>query len=179
MTQIGKNYADALYSLMKEDGVSEAGLNQLKQVRDLFRENPDYLRLLGAPNVPLAERLGLLDEALAGQVHPYVLNLLKLLCERGHIQEFRSCFVRYRADYMKDNGILEATAVTAVPLRAEQAERISQKLRALTGQRVDVFNRVDPSVLGGIRLEFDGRELDGTVRRRLDGIEKTLSETVL
>ena len=42
-----------------------------------------------------------------------------------------------------------------------------------------MYNRVDPSVLGGVRLEFAGRELDGTLRQRLSGIEKTLSETVL
>ena len=179
MTQIAKNFGDALYELAKNEGLSDRLLEELKGVRDVFRENPDYIRLLSASNIPLPERLQNLDDALGGRVHSYLLSFLKLLTERGHIAELRSCYVRFRARWAADNGVLEATAVTAVPLRAAQLDRIGKKLGELTGERVDMYNRVDPSVLGGIRLEFAGRELDGTLRQRLDGIEKTLSETVL
>ena len=73
----------------------------------------------------------------------------------------------------------EATAVTAAPLRPELRKKLTLRLADLTGKRVDLQNRVDPSVLGGLRLEYEGKSLDGTVRQRLDGISKTLSETVL
>lgn len=179
MTQIAKNYADALYELAWDEGLSDELLPQLKGVRDIFHANPDYLRLLSAPNIPKPERLEKLDEAFAASVHPYLLSFLKLLCEQGNLDELRSCYVRYRARWAKDHGILEATAVSAVPLGVAQVERISKKLEEITGERVNLFNRVDPSVLGGIRLEFNGRQLDGTLRQRLAGIEKTLSETVL
>lgn len=179
MTQIAKNYGDALYELAKDEGLTDRLLRELKGVRDVFHVNPDYIRLLSAPNIPKPERLEQLDEAFSASVHPYLLNFLKLLCEQGHIGELRSCYVRFRARWAQDHGVVEATAVTAFPLRAEQVERISKKLGAITGERVDVFNRVEPAVLGGIRLEFNGRQLDGTLRQRLKGIEKTLSETVL
>ena len=179
MTQTAKNFGDALYELAKDEGLSDRLLEELKGVRDVFRANPDYTRLLSASNIPLPERLGNLDEAFRGRVHSYLLSFLKLLTERGHIDELRGCYVRFRARWAADNGVLEATAVTAVPLRTAQLDRIGKKLSQLTGERVEMYNRVDPSVLGGVRLEFAGRELDGTLRQRLSGIEKTLSETVL
>ena len=179
MTQIAKNYGDALYELACEEGLCEELLPQLKGVRDLFSQNPDYLRLLSAANLPMTERLRNLDEALSGSVHPYLLNFLKLLCERGHIGELRNCCSRFRARYNEDHGILLATAVTAVPLHVAVLDKLAKKLGELTERRVEMDNRVDPSVLGGIRLEYAGRELDGTLRQRLEGIEKTLSDTVL
>ncbi len=179
MTQTAKNYADALYDLAWDEQLSEELLPQLRGVRDLLRQNPDYLKLLSAANLPVEERLGVLDEALRGRVHAYVLNFLKILLERGHLDQFRDCFVRYRARYAQDHGILQATAVTAAPLSAAMLDKLSKRLSQLTGQRIELDNRADPSVLGGVRLEFSGRMLDGTLRNRLDGIEKTLSETVL
>lgn len=179
MTQTAKNYADALYDLAWDEQLSEELLPQLRGIRDLLRENPDYVRLLSAANLPLEERLGVLDEALKGRVHPYVLNFMKILLERGHLGSFRDCFTRYRARYAQDHGILEATAVTARPLSLPMLDKLSKRLSELTGQKIELDNRVDPSVLGGVRLEYSGRQLDGTLRQRLAGIEKTLSETVL
>ena len=179
MTQTAKNYADALFELARDESACEEILSQLKGVRDIFHREPDYVRLLSAANLSMAQRLGALDEAFSGRVHPYVLNFLKLLCERGHIRELPNCFHRFRVRYNTDHNSREATAVTAVPLSVANVDRIVKKLQALTGKRVSLQNRVDPAVLGGVRLEFEGKELDGTLKSRLDGIEKTLSETVL
>ena len=57
--------------------------------------------------------------------------------------------------------------------------RLQDRLCRLTGKQVDLQNRVDPTVLGGIRLQYEEHELDGTVRQRLRAVEKTLSETVI
>ena len=179
MTQTAQNYADALYELAADEGLVEKLYAQLGEVQSIFQANPDYVRLLSAPNLPKAERLAALDRAFGAQAHPYLLSFLKLLCERGHIRELDNCALRFHRRRNADLGILDATAVTAVPLRPALLEKLRQRLSALTGKQVHLRNRVDPAVLGGVRLEYDGNALDGTVRSRLSGIEKTLSETVL
>ena len=179
MTQTAKNYADALYDLARDEGLAEEILPQITGAADLLGENEAYIRLLSAPNIPKPERLEALDQAFSGRVHSYVLSFLKLLCERGHIRQLRACAQRYRGRFNEDRGVLEAVAVTAVPLRPDLQEKLARRLSELTGKQVDLRTRTDPSVLGGIRLEYEGIELDGTLRQRLDGIKKTLSETVL
>ncbi len=104
---------------------------------------------------------------------------MKLLCERGHIREVKGCLDRYRSRFNADQGILEAVAVTAVPLTPQLREKLLDKLRSITGKQVDLQLRLDPSVLGGIRLELEGKQFDGTVRQRLDSLRKTLSDTVI
>ena len=179
MNQIAKNYADALYELAQDEWVDPQISEQLWQVRELLEANPAYVGLLSSPNLSAEERLAALDEAFGGRVHPYLLNFLKLLCERGHIRELKDCAVRYRRRRNADLGILDAVAITAIPLGDELRERLRHRLQTVTGKQVDLQYRVDPQILGGIRLEYDGKALDGTVRTRLAGIEKTLSETVI
>ena len=179
MNRAAKNYAEALFSVANEDGVDGEILEQFAQIRKLFDGNPDYVKLIYAPNIPKAERTALLDEAFSGRVHPFLLSFLKLLCENGYIYEYGDCETCYRGEYNKAHGIIAGVAVSAVPLRPEQMEKLRARLCRLSGKHVDLTNRVDPSVLGGIRLEYEGIELDGSLRQRLDSIGKTLSDTLL
>ena len=76
-------YGGSLYDLAAEEGLEARILGELDEAVALFKANPDYLHLLSTPSIPKRERCGLLDEALRDQVHLYVLNFLKILCEKG------------------------------------------------------------------------------------------------
>lgn len=179
MTQIGTVYGQALYDLAKSEALSSGILEQLAALNEAFSQEPDFLRLLAAPNVSKEERCGILDESFREAVHPYVLNFLKILSEKGYSRHFPDCVSAYRDLYNLDNGILPVKAVTAVPLSDAQSQKLSKKLSAITGKTVVLQNRVDPGILGGVRLDYDGRRLDDSVAHRLDAIRSTLSNTVL
>ena len=137
------------------------------------------MQLLCAPSISKQERCQILDSSLRSKVHPYVLNFLKILTEKGYIRQFIGCCDAFSKQYNRDNGILEMTAVTAAPLSDELYRKLESKLSALTGKTIDLTCRVDPGILGGVRLDWDGKQLDGTVRRRLDDIRDILRNTVL
>jgi len=179
MTSVGTVYAQALYSLAKDEGYSEVILKELAVLKESFGAEPDFLRLLAAPNLSKEERCGIVDASFRGKVHPYVLNFMKILTEKGYMRHFADCCKAYRLSYNQDHGILEVTAVTAVPLTKEQNSRLVAKLTKVTGKTIDLVNRVDPSCLGGVRLDYDGKRLDDTVSHRLESIGALLKNTVL
>ena len=165
--------------LAAEEGLETRILGELEEVNALFKANPDYLHLLSIPSIPKKERCGLLDEALRGQVHLYVLNFLKILGEKGTLRELGGCTRAYRIRYNEAHGILEATATSAIALTKEQTAALHQKLEALTGKTIDLQTKVDPAVLGGIRLDIDGTELDGTVQNRLAALRRNIAAVTL
>ncbi len=179
MTRTAKTYGGALYDLAQEEHLEDAILADLAGVRAVLDENPDYLRLLCTPSVPKEERRGLLDEAWRGNVHPYVLNFMKLLCDNGTLRELSGCAQEYRRRYNAAHDILEVRAVTAVALRPELLERLRAKLEAQTGKRIELSSRVDERLLGGVLLELPDRQLDGTVAYHLEEIQRILRNTVI
>ena len=135
MTDLAKRYGDSLYDLAAEEHLEKQLLDELDcAVKCIFAE-PGYVKLLSTPSVPKAERTALLDEALGGQMHPYTVNFAKLLCEAGAIRELPACAREYRIRYNKANGILEVSAVTAVPLSDAAREKLVEKLSARTGRQ--------------------------------------------
>ena len=179
MTQIGMNYACALYDLASEENKTKEILQQLQTLDASFAAEPDFLRLLSAPNVPKQERCDVVEKSFRGKVDPYLLNFLKILTELGYARYFSECCKAFEDRYNAQNGILPVCAVTAVPLNPEQSARLAEKLQKITGKTVKVQNRVDPTCLGGVRLTYDGKQVDGTVQSRLDAIGNLLKNTVL
>ena len=121
----------------------------------------------------------MLDESFRGRVHLYVLNLLKLLTENGDILTFHDCVKQFRAYYNEANGILCVLAVSAVALTQEQAQKLQQKLETVTGKKIRLETKIDPACLGGLRLDYDGKRIDGTVKNRLEAMALQLNQATL
>lgn len=179
MTQIAVNYAHALYDLALQEQLTKQILQQLRSLDAGIAAEPAFLRLLTAPNVSKEERCDIIHRSFRDQVHPYVLNFLKLLTEKGYARHFPDCCKAYEELYNKDNGILPVTVVTPKALTEAQSRRLMEKLWKLTGKQILLKYRLDPECLGGIRLLYDGKQVDGTVRSRLETVGKLLKNTVL
>lgn len=179
MIGAGSVYGEALYDLAKAESLAQSILDELSALSDSFQQEPEFLRLLASPTLSKQERCQILDASFRDKVHPYVLNFLKILTEKGYARHFSDCVSAYREHYNQDNGILPVTAVTAVSLSPDQTDRLTKKLASLTGKTIKLTNRVDPGVLGGIRLDYSGKRLDDTVSHRLQSIRDLLKNTVL
>lgn len=142
----------------------------------IFKENPDYLRLLAEPSLPKTERFSLLDIALKEQVHDYLLNFLKLLCENGSLKDFPACTQEFRTRFCKDAGLADVIVTSAVPLTEEQTAALTKKLQSLTGKTILLTQKTDSRVIGGLRVELGGECLDGTTSSQLLTLRKKLTE---
>ncbi len=179
MTETGALYGKSLYDLAASESLSDEIMKQLELVQGLFRENEDYIRLLQEPSIAKKERLALLDQAFGEALHPYLLNFLKILTEKGILREYYSCAENYRRLYCKDQGIADAKVTSAATLESEQLRLLQEKLESISGKKVLLQQKIDPSVLGGLLVDMDGRQYDGTVKGRLSDLRRKLTETVL
>ena len=179
MTAIARLYGGSLYDLAAEEGLTEVLMQQTEEVRKLFRENPDYVKLLAEPSIPKKERTDLIEKAFGTQIERYLLNFLKLLCERNILNEYAGCCDEYVRRYNADHNIAEGLVTSAVALSEEQMSALKEKLEKISGKRVCLTQHTDPSVLAGLRVELEGKQLDGTVQGRLSGISKKLNEVMI
>lgn len=179
MTRDAGVYAQALYGLMKEENGDREVLEQIRVLDASLREEPAFLRLLANPSVPKQERTGILDESFRGKLHPHLLSFLKLLTEKGHIRCFSDCAKAYTELYNADHGILPVQVTTAAEMTQAQKQALTRKLVGITGKTVELICTVDPAVLGGVRLDYDGKRVDGTVKNRLEQVRSVLNSTPL
>ena len=174
MTELAREYGDGLYALCEEENISHEVLDQMLSLSRIFKEQPDFTRLLGNMSLSKEERVKILDSVLRGQIHLYLLNFLKILCERGALNEYEGCLAAFKTLYNQAHGIVEAFVTTAVALDDEQRARMTEKLSKMTGKKVVLNEKIDATLVGGVLLEMNGQRYDNTLKNRLKSIHSAM-----
>ena len=171
-------YAEALYMLGKEENNLTVMRDDIALIQRALSENPDCVKLLDTPALTKAERLGIAESVTEG-VLPAVANTLMLLTEGRLASEFTAIAKEFYDLYDEGMGILRVSAITARAMNEEQIKALSDKLTAKTGKTVIVNNEINPDVLGGVKLRYMGKQIDGTLKTRLDTIAESIRTTVI
>ena len=178
MSDVAKEYGEALYELAKMEELEDRLLEETRTAAAVFKETPAYLSLLSSPDLSKAERTIAVAHAFAG-AHRYLINFLSLMVERGYSRDLPDCFAEYLRLYREDHGIAVAKIVSARPLTDGEKTKLIAALERRYDVKVEPEYKVDPSLIGGMKVEISGNLLDGSVRRRLDGVKADLSDLTL
>lgn len=175
MTQIGKEYGAALFMLGCETDSKREYAEALSCACSVIKENPAYLELLSSPNIPLADRLSVIDRAFVSSLPTHVLSFLKLLCEKGRMDCLWEAEQEYKQLLDASERVSCAVIRSAVALTENQKLRLKNKLERLCENQVTMAYEIDESLIGGIVVEIDGKILDGSLRRRLNEVKEVIS----
>ncbi len=173
-----KDYGRALFMLSEERGTSQAVMQDLTSVRQALHDNPSYGHLMDTPAVALPEKEGLIDAAFAS-VDTDVRSFLKILASKHAFFAFYDAASFYETLYEESRGIARAEAVSAVAMTEAQRTALCNKLSRMTGKRILLKNTVDPTVIGGMKLRYLGKQIDGTLASRLSGLEAAVKNTIV
>ncbi len=173
-----EEYAKALFLLSEERHTTDYVAEDAKTVLEVLKKEPAYHNLADTPALPTGEKVALIDRAF-GSLDRDLLSLLKILCERRVFYAAPQIMTDYLALVDEARGIIRVVAITAVEMEARQIRAMAEKLEQITKKTVRIENRVDPSVLGGVRLRCQGIQLDSTLRTRLDTLEKSLKTAIV
>jgi F-type H+-transporting ATPase subunit delta len=147
-------------------------------VNAAITESPEYAGILDTPALPKDERLALCDKAFGG-LNEYVLNVVKMLCSSHGAYAFPRIYKEFEKLYNDKCGIVEVEAVSAVALTESEKAKLERKLEAKLSKTVSIRNTVDAGILGGLIIRYNSLQLDGSVKTRLEKIERDLREVAI
>lgn len=139
---------------------------------------PGVAALLESLRVPVAVQLAALDKTLAGRVSAPLLTFLKVVCRRRRFDCLRAIAREARTQLRAQQGRVEVLLRSATPLDDALCARISQRLEALLGQRVDLVKEQDPAVIGGVVMRVGDTVYDASVARSLERLRQTAADAV-
>ena len=178
MTGLAREYGEGLYELARDEDLGLLIFEQLDDISALLREQPEFIRLLCSRAVERHTRLKIIAETLDNRVHPYVTNFMKLLVEKEHFDAFLLCAQWFHQRYNEENGIVEAHVTSAVTLTKEELSALRVRLAHISGRQVKLITAVDKSLIGGVRVEMDGRRYDNTIQDRLGRLRRSLTQAL-
>ena len=169
-----RRYAEAAFELGRSDESLDAWSEDLARLSDALA-SLQVETVVRHPAIAFERKQELLRRVVGDGVSPQALNLVLLMIRRGRPKQVPAMVERFNELLRRERGVVRAEVRSALPLEEPEREAISERLRALTGDAVEINELVDPSLIGGIAVRIGDRLYDASVRSRLERLRARLT----
>lgn len=174
MSQVAKRYAEALFQLAQSQNTLAEVSADLKELTKAFETTPELISLLQAPKISSDMKKAMVSNILSG-AQPAVVNTLHLLIDKKRINELSVVAKEFQVLAAAAQGAAEATVFSTRALTDEERAEISAAFAKLVGmEKLEITNVIEPSLLGGVRVQIGNYIYDSTVASKLESLKRTL-----
>ena len=174
MSQVAERYALALFQVAQKHESSLDIEHDLREVKKVFEMTPELYNLIVSPKLSAEKRTNLINEVFK-DANPFVVNTLQLMAERKRMDEVGSLADEFVALSNNAQGIEDAKVYSTRPLTEEERASISSVFAEKIGKRsLRIENIIDPSLIGGLRLQIGNRIYDSSVSTKLARLQRQL-----
>jgi F-type H+-transporting ATPase subunit delta len=174
---VAGRYATALFELALEENALdqvEQDLNRFNQALDAVE---DLRRLVMSPVFTADEQqramAAVLDEV---KIEGLTANFLKLVAKNRRLFASPEMIKAFRALLANHRGQTSAEVISAAPLEEGQVRALQTALKAALHKDVQLEQRTDPSLLGGLIVRVGSRMVDNSLRTKLNSLKTVMKE---
>lgn len=172
---MGDRYARALFDLANETGTIRAVVGDVAALRRMRADSADLRTLLASPAFTSTDKVNALGALGAkAKFSETTRKFLGLLAANGRAAALLDVITAFEALDAAARGAVAAVVTTAAPMSAAQSKAVAEALRTALGKAPEIETRVDPALLGGIRVRVGSKLFDASLRSKLDSLKFAL-----
>ena len=170
MTEIAQNYASALLSLAVDDHKVIDYQKEVKELRKIIRDNEDFVLLLDSRFLSIEERMNNAEKILKG-FSPDVVNFIKIIIKHNRVSYLEDILEAFNSLCNENQDIVEGLIYSAFPLGEDTLLKIKKKISQIENHEVDLIPRIDPSLIGGVKVVINSHVYDGSIKNQLEKMQ--------
>lgn len=165
-------YAQALYAYADDQHALDTTVTEMQSLGQVIDESPDLRRLLESPLIDVhqarAAVLAVLREEGFGKV---VQDFVGVVANNRRLRALRQIVAAFAALVAERRGVVTAEVTSAHPLTDVQRNQLRARLTEVGYGSVDLHERVDRSLLGGLVVKIGARLYDTSLKSRLQRLQ--------
>jgi F-type H+-transporting ATPase subunit delta len=172
LATIARPYAEALFLASKADlSATAAWLDELAAIAG----NAQLLQLADNPKITSEQVFDVIKGVAKSQLTPAAQNFLHAVIENGRLSALPEMEAQFREHLNKQNGSSDAVVYSAFDIDATALANVAQLLEKRFGRKLNVSVKLQPELIGGIRVVVGDEVLDTSVKARLDQMKVALT----
>lgn len=171
-------YADALLETVPDDSQAQEIAEEIDNLVSLLDSVDGSKALLTGSLLSKAQRRELVERIFFGRVSERIEALLVTLDRRERLAVLWPLARRFRKKLYQRQGCIEVEITTAIELAPQQLQQITQSLSDALGAPALLETRIDPGLLGGVRLRLGDRVYDASIAAMLKNFSVRLADRI-
>lgn len=163
---VDMRYASALFTVAKDDRQIDKYQKEMKEVKLVLDENAVLLHLLKSEFLAIDKRYQSVDKVFKDKSLA-VKNFLKILLKNHRLNSYSTIFARFNSLCNEEKHVLEGIVYSTVKLKEQQIKELESALKAKHHVGIELTNRIDPSLIGGIKVVIDNHIYDYSIQNEL------------
>ncbi len=174
---IAERYARSLFELAEESKSIEAVETDLGRFEELVNGSDDLQRLIKSPVFSADEQLAAITALAAkAKIGGLVGNFLQVVARNRRLFAVPGMIAGFRAIAAEHRGEVSADVTAARELTAAQMKELRATLKSVVGKDASINMTVDPSILGGLIVRVGSRQIDTSLKTKLNSLKLALKE---
>lgn len=175
-SKISVRYARALFSSGKEQGLLVQLYHDVRKIDALFRQSEELQLLLSNPVIRISKKSAIIQQIFRSHISDLALRFIIMVTENKREPRIPDICRNFIDMVRADQGIVPATVTTATPLSDSTVAIIRQNLESETRKTVELTEKINSSIIGGMILRIEDLQYDGSISGQLKKIKTALLE---
>ena len=176
MEEVVSRYASALVSIAKEEGKLEEYKLAVLSVKETFEANPEILKLLKSYFVTSENKDAVINELTKDFGLKNLTNFMKLLVAKHKIYLFKDIASEITKGINFELDVYEGFVYSTEPLEKAKILEISQVISEKIHKKVELKNKIDSRLIGGVKVVVHDHVFDGSIKYKLETMKEQLKE---
>lgn len=168
-SKTASRYAKALFLSSSTDEERRMHADALRFLSQEIKKHPHAEQFFQNPFIPLEEKKTTLKKAF-GKGEKLV-TFLELLIKNNRFKELQGISFDYQNFLSESTETLETTLVFAEAMDSKTKDIFKEKLEKLLKKKVEISEKIDPSILGGFVLVAEGKIIDLSLKGKLNSLK--------
>ena len=167
MNEIASRYGSALFSIAEDRKEVQSLQLEVKELRKILIENQDFIVLLNNSFLSHEERDSIVDKTLFS-FDKDIVTLVKVLIDNNRVRYLIDVLDAFNSLCNHARGVEEGLVYSVIPLDEQTLKQLEKKVSKLEKVEVELVNRIDHNLIGGLKVVISGHIYDGSIKYKLE-----------
>ncbi len=176
MDTLASRYAAALLMIAKEEGKNEVFREEIRSLLSAFEACDELKKMLSSSFIDKMEKKKVFEEVLKNETYYQIRDFILVIIDNSRERELFSILREFISLSNREDGIAEGIVYSTERLSDSEIDKITLAVERKLGKKISLHNRLDASLIGGVKVIVDGFVFDGSIRNKLAELKRHLEK---
>lgn len=167
---VGNRYAVSLFQAGIELEKVEEFHREINGIDDILKKEPKLFEILKHPRINKMEKKEIIEEIFKEGISREMKNFLYIIIDKRREESLLDIVEEFNINYNEYKNIVNVEAITFVEMEEEAKDKLIQALEKKMNKTIILTNKIDKSIIGGVKLKLNNKFIDNTLKSQLEAM---------